>query len=77
MNNVCIFSHDQVIHDITAIDCSSNYSWSVIWGDTDIRLIVKTTTQSVMKADANILLKVKTTTQSVIWADTDILSSHS
>ena len=26
MNNVYIFSHDQVTHDITSIDCSSNYS---------------------------------------------------
>ena len=26
MNNVCIFSHDQVAHDITVIHCSSNYS---------------------------------------------------
>ena len=23
MNNVCIFSHDQVTYDITVIDCSS------------------------------------------------------
>ena len=24
MSNVCIFSHDQVTHDITVIDCSAN-----------------------------------------------------
>ena len=47
MNNGCIFSHDQVPHDITAIDCSSNYNKSAIWADTDIRLIVKITAQSV------------------------------
>ena len=49
MNNVCIFSHYKVVHDITAIHCGSNYSESAIWADTAIglRLMVKTTTQSV------------------------------
>ena len=26
MNNVCIFSHDEVTHDIAAVHFSSNYS---------------------------------------------------
>ena len=43
MNNVCIFSHDQVTHDITAVHCSL----SAIWADTGIHLIVKITAQSV------------------------------
>ena len=41
------FSHDQVTHEITALQFSSNYSSSAIWADTDIRLIVKITAQSV------------------------------
>ena len=47
-NIVCIFSLD---HDITAIHCSSNYNKGVIWADTCIRLLVKTTAQSVIWAD--------------------------
>ena len=38
INNVCIFSHDQITYDITVIDCSSNYRSSAIWADTNIRL---------------------------------------
>ena len=30
-----------------AIHCSSNYIYSALWADTDIRFIVKTTAQSV------------------------------
>ena len=41
------FSHTMRSQDITAIHCSSSYSKSAIWADTDIRLIVKTTAQSV------------------------------
>ena len=47
MNNVCIFSHDHITYDITAIDYSSFYRQSAIWADTYIRLIVKITAQSV------------------------------
>ena len=72
MNNVSIFSHDEVTHDLTAVHFSSNYNKSVIWVDTDIRLVVKTTAQSVIWADTDIRLVVKTTAQSVIWVDTDI-----
>ena len=43
INNVCIFSQDQVTHDITVIDCSLNYSQSAIWADIDILLIVNIT----------------------------------
>ena len=43
MNNVCIFSHDQVTYDITAIDSSS----IKLWCDADIRLIVKTAVRNV------------------------------
>ena len=46
MNNVCIFSHEKS-HITYDIDFSSNYPLSVIWADTDIRLIVKITPQSV------------------------------
>ena len=42
------------------------YIQSVIWADTDIRLMVKTTAQSVIWADTDIRLMVKTTAQSVI-----------
>ena len=44
----------------------------MIWPDTDIRLIVNITAQSVIRANTDIRLIVKTTAQSVIWADTDI-----
>ena len=49
MNNVCIFSHNQVTYDkgLNALDCSLNYSWSAIWADTDIRLIAKITAKRV------------------------------
>ena len=43
MYNVCLFSHDQVTHDIIATYCSSNYNSSVTWADTDIRITVNTT----------------------------------
>ena len=62
------FSHDQVAHKITTIHCSSNYSESAIWGDTDIRIMVKTTTQSVIYTVGwyrYIRLIVKTTAQNV------------
>ena len=42
INSVCFFTYD-----ITAAHFISNYSWSAIWADTDIRLMVKTTAQSV------------------------------
>ena len=38
MNTVCVGSHDQVSCDLMAIHCSSKYSRSVIWADTDLRL---------------------------------------
>ena len=38
MRTVCIFSHNQVTHDISAIHCSSNYMKSAVYVDTDIRL---------------------------------------
>ena len=41
VKNVCIFSHDQVTLDITAIHCISNYNKSAVQADTDIRLMVK------------------------------------
>ena len=41
MNNVCIFSHEEVMHYITVIHCNFNYS------NIDIRIIVKTTARSV------------------------------
>ena len=48
MINVCIFSHDQVTYDISAnIDYSSFNRQIAIWADTDIRLIVNITAQSV------------------------------
>ena len=47
MINVCIFSHDQVTYAISAMDYSSFNRQSAIWADTDIRLIVKITAQSV------------------------------
>ena len=47
MINVCIFSHDKRTHDIYYHTLCSIYSWSAIWADIDIRLIVKTTAQSV------------------------------
>ena len=46
MLNVCIFSHNQVTHDISAIDYSSFNRQSAIWADTDIRVIVNITAQS-------------------------------
>ena len=45
---------------------------SVIWVDTEIRVIVKTTAQSVIWVDTYIPLILETTVQSVIWADTEI-----
>ena len=42
---------------------------SVIWADTDIRLILETTAQSVIWADTDIRLILETTAQSVIWDD--------
>ena len=50
MNIICIFWHDEDAHIawyITVIHCSSNYIRSAIRTDTDIRLILKTTAQSV------------------------------
>ena len=44
----------------------------MIWADADIRLIVKTTVQSVIWADTDIRFIVKVTTQNVILADTDL-----
>ena len=44
----------------------------VIEADTDIRLTVRTTAQSVIWVDIDIRLTVKTTAQSVIWVDIDI-----
>ena len=61
MNNVCIFSHDEVTHDITAVHFSSNYSWSAIswiWTDIDIRRIVKTTAQSVRRCFKTVPISV-------------------
>ena len=43
-----------------------NYTWGAICADTNIRLILKTTEQSVIRADTNIRLIVKTTAQIVI-----------
>ena len=48
MNNVCIFSHDQVT--FLCYNCHRlqfNYNESAIWADTDIRLIATITAQSV------------------------------
>ena len=46
----------------------------MIWADTDIRIIVETTAQSVIWADTEIRLIVETTAQGVIWADTETLA---
>ena len=59
MNNVCFCLHDQVIHDINAIDCCS--SKSAIWADINIRLILNITAQSVISTDTDIRLTVNIT----------------
>ena len=49
----------------TTVQCDIRCDMSVIWVDTDIRLLVETTSHSVIWADAAVRLTVKTTAQSV------------
>ena len=70
MNKVCNVAHDQVTHD------NSHYvvqtTATVRWADTDIRLIVKTTVQSVRidghwKMKAKLSLEIVSEGEGVIW----------
>ena len=47
INNICIYSHNDVTHDIKQHTSCWISSYSAIWADTNIRLIVKTKAQSV------------------------------
>ena len=57
---------------ITSLTWYNAFELIVIWADTDMRLIVKTTAQSVIWADTDIRFTAKAKAKSVIWAVTDI-----
>ena len=69
MENVCIFSHDQVTYQITAIDYSSFYRESAIARKMNNVCILShnQVTYHITAIDYSYFYR-----QSAIWADTDI-----